>query len=699
MNQVSDKILKRVYLLFGGIALFALIIIARVVQIQFIQADKWIEAVEKERVYEKHIPAARGNILADGGEVLATSQPFYMLPIDPSRIDTAKAEFPAQLDSLCKLLGAHFGDEVHDANYFHDYLMQHIRFRNANGLPDRHLYVIRQKVDFEDYRMVREWPILRNSKFEGGLMVEKLNNTRFYPYDSLARITLGVIAHDSMPLKGLEFSFHKYLKGVEGIALVQRITGGTELPLQVFQEDVDGADIETTLDVGIQDIVETELRSGVLRHNAKYGVAVLMEVATGEIKAVANYPETQNHALASRIEPGSTFKLASFMAMLEDGKIDLDDSIDAQHGVWRFYDRTMKDHVAYDKISFRDAFEESVNTVTARMVDSIYGRNPETWYAHLEKFGLTNPVMVQEHIVGEPIPHFVRPGESDWTKITMPWMAIGYNSQLTPLQILTFYNAVANGGKLMEPILVKRIRQGSKVIVEYESKVLSERIANENTLKEVHRLLEGVVERGTARRVQIGDCQLAGKTGTAKKYNKETGEYESRYQASFCGYFPAKNPRYSLYIMVDEPSNEEYYGASVAGPIFAEIAQQVYTSDMDLVPEFMPPAFAQSSPMTRVVHQGNAQAVYRQLDRRGPTEAEGTWVKTKENGGRVEFTKLEIKPGRVPNVYGMSAKDAVVLLETLGMKVLLNGHGKVKTQSVGAGAPISGNTSIILGLN
>lgn len=698
MNKVSDNILKRVYLLFGAVALFAVVTLGRVAQIQFVQADKWIEAVEKERVYEKHVPAARGNILADGGEVLATSQPFYMLPIDPSRVDTTQLTFPAQFDSLCKLLGQHFGDDLHDENYYHDFLMSHIRFRDERGRPDRHVYVLRQKVDFEDYRMVREWPILRNSKFEGGLMVEKLNNTRFYPYDSLARITLGVMAHDSMPLKGLEFAFHKYLKGEEGISLVQRIAGGHELPLQVYQEDEDGSDIETTINVGIQDIVETELRKGVLRHNAKYGVAVLMEVATGEIKAVANYPETQNHALASRIEPGSTFKLASFMALLEDKRLNLDDSIDAQRGIWRFFDRTMKDHLEYGKITFRDAFEESVNTVTARMVDSIYGRNSDAWFAHLEKFGLTKPVMYQEHIVGEPVPHFLRPDEEDWTKISMPWMAIGYNSQLTPLQILTFYNAVANGGRMMEPILVKRIRHGAKVLVEYESKLLNERIASKQTISQVQDLLEGVFLRGTAKRVQIGDCKLAGKTGTAKKVNKVTGEYESRYQASLCGYFPADKPRYSLYVMVDEPGGDEYYGASVAGPIFAEIAQQVFTSDMDLVPEFMAPAFSKSTPMTRVLHQGNAQAVYKQLDRRGPSEAEGTWIKSTEREGKLEFSKLDIKPGRVPNVYGMSAKDAVVLLESLGMKVLLNGHGKVRSQSVGIGEPISGNTSIMLGL-
>lgn len=698
MTKVSDNILRRVYLLFAGIALLGVVTLARVVQIQFLQKDRWTEAVNKERVYEKHIPASRGNILADGGEVLATSQPFYMLPIDPSRIDTLAPTFTAQFDSLCKLLATHFGDVVHDDHHYHDYLMEHIRYRDVAGRPDRHLYVVRHKVDFEDYRMVREWPILRNSKFEGGLMMEKLNNTRFYPYDSLARITLGVIAHDTMPIKGLEFAFHKYLKGEEGLAMVQRIAGGHELPLEVFQEDEDGADVETTINVGIQDIVETELRHGVLKHNAKYGVAVLMEVKTGEVKAVANYPETQNHALATRIEPGSTFKLASFMALLEGDKVNLDDSVDANGGTWKFYDRTMEDHGAYGKMTYRDAFEHSVNTVTARLIDDAYARGMDAWYKRLEDFGLTKPVMVQEHVVGEPKPHFARPTEAEWTKISLPWMAIGYNSQLTPLQILTFYNAVANDGKMMEPILVKRIRKGSKVVVEYKSQVLKERIASKKTIDEAHKLLRGVVERGTAKGIQVGKCTLAGKTGTAKKYNKERGVYESKYQASFAGYFPAENPRYSLYIMVDEPSGAEYYGASVAGPIFAQIAQQVYTADMSLVQEYMPREFFQHAPVTRVVNQSNATAVYRSLSLNHPTEAEGTWVKASEQDGKVTFTKLDIKEGRVPNVQGMSAKDAVVLLESLDMKVMLSGYGKVKKQSIAPGEPTRGNTSIYLEL-
>lgn len=699
MSKVSDKILKRVYLLFGMVAVFAVVILAKVVQIQFVQKDRWLDAVEKERVYEKHVPATRGNILADGGEVLATSQPFYMLPIDPSRVDTTAANFPEQLDSLSKLMAGRFGNQVYNSDYFYDLIMNHVRFKDEHGRRDRHLYLLHRKIDFEDYRVAREWPILRNSRFEGGLIMDKKSNTRFYPYDSLARITLGVMAFDTMPLKGVEFAFHKYLKGKDGVALVQRIAGGHEMPLDVFQEDEDGADVETTINVGIQDIVETELRKAVIKHNANYGVAVLMEVATGELKAVSNYPETQNHALASRIEPGSTFKLASFMAVLDDHKVRLDDSIDAHKGTWQFYDRTMRDHLDYEKITYRTAFEESVNTVTARMIDEAYARNLDAWFKHLDNYGLSKKAMLQEHIVGEPMPKILRPQDGDWNGTTLPWMAIGYNTQLTPLQILTFYNAVANGGKMMEPILVKRIRQGAKILHEYESHIINKQIASKETIKAVQGLLEGVVLRGTARRVQIGNCKIAGKTGTAKKYNKESARYESVYQASFCGYFPADNPRYSLYVMIDEPSGDEYYGASVAGPVFAQIAQQVYNSDVNLVPEFKPTSLALSSPVTRLVHQGNAQAFYKKINRTGPTEAEGTWVRATEKEGKLEFAKANILPGKVPNVYGMSAKDAMVLLESLGMKVQLRGHGKVKSQSIEAGEAVSGHSAIVLQLN
>lgn len=698
MSQVSDRTLKRVYLLFGAVALFSALIVIRVVSIQFLHSKRWVEAVSKDRIYTKRVPAARGNILSDNGEVLATSQPFYMLPLDPTRIDTTVEGFGAQLDSLAELLGARFGGPERNADWYKDMLLSKMRDRSPGR--DRHVFLTNQKVDFEDYRIIRKWPLLRNSRYKGGLIPHKLNNTRFYPYDSLGRITMGVMLHDTTPLKGLEFSFHKYLQGIDGQMLVERRAGGNVMPLEIYREDEDGADIETTINTQMQDIVQSELRKGVLRHQANYGTAILMEVSTGQIKAIANYPEEQNNAFASRIEPGSTFKLASFMALLEDGKITLDDSVDTGNGTVRFYDRTMRDHLAIGKTTYRRVFEESVNTITAKTVEKAYGKDVERWFDHLKNFGLTDKVMVQEHLIGEPAPKIIRPGNDQWNGTTLPWMAIGYNTQLTPLQILTFYNAVANNGVMMEPTLVKRIRKGAQILMEFRPTILREKICSDKTASLLRGLMEGVVQRGTAARLSIPECKLAGKTGTAKKYDDASDSYVAIYQASFCGYFPAEKPRYSCYIMIDEPRNGDYYGANVAGPVFREIARKVYAADIDLVPAFKPqPSFKLSRPVTAHVHQGNAEAVYRHLDMAAAKEAEGTWAKAKQAGTQVQLTPWEIKTGTVPNVRGMSAKDAVALLETLGLRVRLNGSGKVRAQSMEPGTVIQPRTTIDLRLN
>lgn len=693
-DKVSNKILKRVYLLFGMVVLFSFVILFRVVQIQYFQKEKWISIIEKDRIYEKRVLAARGNILSDEGKVLATSQPIFRLAIDPSRIDTTAENFRSQLDSLSNLLSINFGSVTMDSRDFHDVIMQRIREK------DRHHYLTSARIDYEDYKDIRTWPILRNSKYDGGLILDKQNNTRFYPYGDMAKIALGVMMHDTIPLKGVEFAFHKYLKGVEGVALVQKIAGGDEMPLEVFQEDEDGADIETTINVRMQDIVENELRDAVISNKAKYGVAILMETATGEIKAMANFPEVQNHAVASRIEPGSTFKLASFMAALEDRAIRLDDSMETGNGTFQFYDKVMRDHISMGKISYRDGFEHSSNVLTSRMVNDLYKDKIDRWFAHLQKFGLMHKVMPSEHIVGEPSPILVQPGHEDWVGTTLPWMSIGYNTQLTPVQILTFYNAVANDGKLMEPILVRRIRKESRIIKEFAPQVLEEKIASDRTLRLARELLEGVVERGTARRMQIKECTIAGKTGTAKKYNAETGTYQKVYQASFCGYFPADAPRYSLYVMIDEPSEGDYYGATVAGPVFSNIASKVFIADTAMVPGFRAEEIAHADkPVTNLVNQQNAASVYRELAMTAPGQAEATYVRTRVRGGNIEFSRLELQPGKVPNVRGMTARDAVALLEGLGLSVSLKGHGKVKTQSVDAGAPIQPRTNITLSLN
>lgn len=697
MSKVSDKILKRVYLLFGVVALFSVLILVRVVNIQYVNGAKWREAVRNDRIYERIYKAARGSILSEEGDVLAESIPFYYLSVDPSLMNQEDPAFPAQFDSLGNLLSSKFGNGIYGPEYFQD------KFELALDSSRKYLRVLNKLVDFETYQEVREWPLFREPKYKGGLIGEKVENRRHYPYEKMARITLGLMdwERDTVALKGLEYAFDSYLKGQDGVYLVQRMPGGVEKPLEIRREDQDGADIVTTLSVELQDIVETALERTVRYHKAKYGVVVLMEVETGEVKAMANYPEDENRAVAYRHEPGSTFKLASAMALLEDRYVNPGDSIETGRGTLDFFDRTMRDHAALGKISFYEAFTQSSNVAFSKLVNHYYSERLEQWFQHMEDFGIADKTMPRKHIVGEPEPIFNRPEDgAKWNGTTLPWMAIGYNTQLTPLQICAFYNAVANDGKYMEPMLVREVRQNSLVLKSFEPSVLKERIASERTIAIVQKFMEGVCENGTAKGLNLPEIKLAGKTGTTQKFQDSLQAYGRIYQASFCGYFPAENPRYSCYVFVDEPQNGSYYGGNVAAPLFREIARQVNASDLEMIPGFEPgePGVL-PLPYTRVVHQQNAGQFYRDLDIDQPNEAEGTYVRVLERNGTLEFSSAKLRSGEVPNVTGMTSRDAVALLEGLGMRARLIGYGKVLRQSIRPGTAIQPQTTIELQLN
>jgi len=694
MEKVSVKILKRVYLLGGMIALFSVLIVVRLINIQYINGEKWRNAVG-DRIYERVYPAARGSILSEEGDVLAESQPFFYLSIDPSLIDREAEDYSAQFDSLTQILSAEFGEGIYDPAYFAD------KFTVAYDSSWKYLRVLKRLVDHPTYVEAATWPLLRASKFEGGLLREKLNNRRHYPYDSLARITLGLMdkGQDSVPLRGLEFAFHDQLKGQDGRCLVQRMPGNVERPLEVRLEDQDGADIVTTLSVEMQDIVEQALKKGVRQHNANFGAAILMEVETGEIKAMANYPERENRAVAFSFEPGSTFKLASILALLEDRYVNPADSIETGDGTLKFYDQVMRDHAALGKISFYEAFCQSSNVAISKLVNHYYGDDLDKWFEHLDRFGLTQKTMEREHLVGEPEPNIVRPEDGrKWSGTTLPWMSIGYNTQLTPLQICAFYNAVANSGVYMEPMLVKEIRRNAQVVERYDPVVLHEQVASERSIKIAQRFMEGVVLEGTAKNIKSDRVTMAGKTGTTKKLDS-LGVYGRTYQASFAGYFPADNPRYTCYILVDEPRNGAYYGSNVAAPIFREIAYGIHAADLKMTPFFASQDAGGYLPSTRLVHQQNASRVYRELDTSMPREAEGTYVRVRESNGNVEFRSADIKTGEVPNVNGMTSRDAVAMLEGLGMRIKLVGSGKVVKQSIRPGTSIESHSMIELTLN
>lgn len=683
--------------------LFVGAILFKVVKLQFFERAIWENQAEKERVYYKKVVATRGSILSDNGTIMATTQPYFRLSIDPSVIKTkGDANFEEQIDTLCKNMAAHFGNEEFGELYFKE------KLNRAIEREDRHLYLLKRPVNFREYKMARNWPILKASPYKGGLIGEKLSNKRFYPFKNLAKITLGVLRDDTLAQKGLEYSFNKELRGQDGQVLMQKLGGGQEIPLENFGDSQaqDGYDVVTTLNLEIQDIAETALKKALFANKAKYGVALVMEVSTGEIKGIANlrkskdgktYFEDYNYAVADAIEPGSTIKLASMIAALEDNAVSISDSIDTGKGFVQFYDVTISDHVAMGKITYQQAFEKSSNVVFAKMIQNAYKDDPGKFISRLDQLGLTKSVNSQ--MIGEGRPYIPNPGDTRiWKGTTLPSLAIGYNLSVTPLQLLTLYNAVANDGKMVAPRFVRELRQDSKVIEKYGPQVLRKQICSASTLKTMRKLLEGVVERGTAENIKSSQYAIAGKTGTARKVVED--KYEKIYRASFCGYFPADAPKYTVFVLVDEPSTGSFYGSSVAAPIFREIADKIYAMDLELAKNPRE-AEGQSSqyPVTRIISQHNADQVYNKLDISTPDSPEAEWVKTTRNGEKIEYQPITLRPGVMPDVKGMSARDAVNLLESRMLKVRRIGHGKVVRQSVEPGKAVGDGTEILLEMN
>ncbi len=697
-RPVSDKILVRVYVLFGCFFLFSLVIIGQVLHLQFRQRKKWEAVQQRDFVYVKKVPPDRGSILADDGTVLATSLPYYRAAIDVTSI--RRKDIPGYTDSLevlCQKLAAHFGmveGEVLDALYFKNKILK------AAQQKDRHIYLLppSRLLTYTEMRLLRSFPILNRGRFKGGLVLEKVNNKRFYPFGDLARITLGTMQGDSLPVRGLEVAYNPALRGTPGQMLVQRIPGNVEVPIGEMGEIEarDGYDVQSTLNIHMQDVVNNALMRVIDRSKAKGGVAILMEVQTGHIKAIANYPEDFNYAVATQYEPGSTFKLATVIAALEEGIVQPSDTINTFDGQFKYYDRTMRDVWPYHRLTFQQCFEKSSNVGISRVIQQGFRAKPTRFLKHLDDMGVLS--MTDLNLRGEPRPYLIRPGSKQWNGTTLPWLSVGYNVRLTPLQMLAFYNAVANNGKLIQPTLVKTIRSNAEEVHAFEPRVLRERICSEATLQKVRAMLEGVVEHGSAINIKGTHYKIAGKTGTAQKVVGK--KYEKLYRASFAGYFPAEAPRYSCIVMVDEPTGNEIYGAQLAAPVFKEIADNVAAIDMQLVEtrEVGRGDAIPRYPITRQVNLEDAKTVYNMLNISTPNRPSTELVQARQHGATVGLAPLRISKFYVPDVTGMSAKDVVALLENMGLRVKLQGHGHVQMQSLVAGTPLQPRTQITLTL-
>lgn len=665
---VEDKhISYRIYLVAFAIFLMAIAIAVKLTNIQWVEGDYYRKLAKERTVRNFVIPANKGNVYSADGSLLATSIPNYEIRFDAV---TPKAEaFEKNVKSLSDSLASVLG---RPSGYFQNEL------RKARANKNRY-YLIARNLSYTEYFKIKGFPLFNLGSNKGGIIIEQ-ETVRKHPIGKIAERTIGYERSNSNGTsdgKGIEWAYRKYLNGKDGNILKQKIAKGQWKPLRDINEvdPQDGYDVISTIDVFIQDIAHHALLKQLEDYQADHGCVVVMETSTGHVKAISNlgraadgtYFETTNYAVAESHEPGSTYKLADLMALLEDKKVDTSAVYDTHGGVVVYSGRKVRDsHVGgYGKISLARGFELSSNTVMVQAVYNSYKNEPSKFVNHLNNFGLNKPLGLS--IKGEGRPYVPQPSDKHWSNISLPWMAFGYGVSITPMQTLAFYNAVANNGEMVKPQFVSEIKEWNKTIKKYDKEVLNPKICSQGTILKLKAILLNVVKKGTASKLYSKDFSMAGKTGTAAVNYAKDGGSGKYYASSFVGYFPAEHPKYSCIVVVHKPStvNNNYYGADVAGPVFKRIAQKIFTD----------------APSTNKI---------KNLDRKIPKQ---------ENNYDSYFVKSQMKSPSIPNVKGMSGMDALALLENLGLKVKVSGIGKVKKQSLQAGQNIVKNTTILLELS
>lgn len=693
--NIKKSILIRVRIAFLGVVIFAVCIAAKVGHIQVVEGKEWAKMGEEISFVYRKIKATRGNIYSDNGSLLATSLPFYKVAMDPTLCNGEV--FRRGVDSLAMLLARFYQDR--SATDYKRLLV------DARAAGRHYIMLNRKQINYLEKKEMTQWPIFREGRYKGGVIFEK-RDLRYRPFHNLARRTIGFINDDDKGA-GLEFSFEKHLAGNDGEALFQKIAGSTWKPVYDAQgsKAVDGLDIHTTIDINLQDVAETSLHRAMQMHQADEGTVVVMEVATGHIKAVSNlsaveggYSEHFNHAVGGSIEPGSTFKLVTLMALLEDTNIDLTDSIETGRGEYLFYNRKVRDHHegGFGRISVLQSFELSSNVAMAKLVDKHFGLQPEKFLRHVERVYFTKPLSLQ--IAGESVPKIKRPTDKGWSGITLPWMAYGYGFEVSPLHTLALYNAVANDGKMIKPLFVTAIRKADQEVQTFESEVLCNSICSDKTLRQLRLLLEGVVDRGTAQNLKNTHYRIAGKTGTAQIL--ENGRYEKKYVTSFVGYFPAHQPKYTCLVLIKNPKGWQQYGNNVAGPVFKDIADNIYARDIDLhqamdKKRLLDPGVL---PTIRAGFQEELTVLANELGISTHSTTEEEWVRAVRNGNSVTWKKNPVQENRVPDVTGMTFRDALYILEKSGLEVGYQGIGRVAQQSPAPGSRCGKGTRIFLRL-
>lgn len=665
---VTDKsILKRLYIVAGCMVLFAGAVLFKLVSIQIVDGEKYqaLADTRTERMFT--IEPNRGNLYSDDGSLLATSVSKYTIRFDA--VTVSNEDFKENVKPLADALAKQFGKT---SSHYQQIL------RKARENKNRYALIVRN-LDYSDYMAVKKMPLFNKGAYKGGLIIEQ-KTKREHPLGKIAERSVGYERVDEngyYTRVGMEGAFGEYLRGISGKRLKQKIAKGQWKPIgnDNIVEPKDGYDVYSTIDINIQDIAHHALLGQLEKYQADHGTVIVMEVKTGEVKAISNlgqtsegkYYERLNYAIGESHEPGSTFKLVNLVAALEDKIIDTSTVIDTEKGRWKIYRHWVKDtkRGGHGKITMSKAFEVSSNVAFAKMINDGYKSDPEKYVNRLMAMGVHKELGLP--VVGEGKPVLRYPGDKGWSGLSLAQMAYGYEVSMTPLQTLAFYNAIANDGEMVKPRLLKEVKEWDKTIEKFDKKVLNPAICSKETVKKVQQILKNVVEKehGTGHGMYSKNFSMAGKTGTTQTnyVSKDRAKYE--YISSFAGYFPADEPKYSCIVVIHKPDKSVgYYGADVSGPVFKSVAQKVYAT----------------SPLTSEV------------------DVKDVLVADNEDSHNGYYKKAQQKYAEVPNVKGMCGMDAVAILENLGIEVEVKGNGKVKRQSISTGTDLKSVKKIVLEL-
>lgn len=703
MNKFNNKKIIPRYSIYAWILTLACVaVIAKALYIMTVRHDFWMAVAERQKRDSMFVRPTRGNILSCDGELMASSLPEFKLYMDFRALHDSNNDslWMAKRDSVCMMLNRIF-PEKSKQQFMAD--LERGRHKLA-----RHWPIWTKRVNYNIYTEVRELPVFRMNPNKCGFHVEEFN-ARQRPYGSLAGRTVGEMfgAKDTARC-GLELSYDSILRGTNGITHRRKVLNKF---LSIMDTPpIDGADIVTTIDVGIQDLAERSVIKELKEINADVGVAIVMEVATGDVKAIVNmekcvdgeYREIKNHAVSDLLEPGSVFKPASILVALDDGVCDTTMMVETGNGVWDMYGRKMKDHNwthgGYGQISLPRTLEVSSNVGVSRIIDQFYHNDPERFVRGIYRLGLADNLHIP--LVGSTPAHIRMPKKNgrgqyiNWSKTTLPWMSIGYETQVPPISTLTFYNAIANGGKMMRPRFVKSVVKNGETVMEFPPVVQREQIAKPSTIKTMQTILTHVVSQGLGRKAGSESFLVAGKTGTAQ-ISQGRGGYHAgvtHYLVSFAGFFPADKPLYSCIVCIQKrglPAS----GGGMSGPVFKEIAEGIMAKYIKLDVD---DARDSASVLVPDVKNGNLTAADFVLNALGfkpvlnfnfDIQGNPVWgVAEDSNNSRVMLNRTPLyRYNQIPNVVGMGARDAVYLVESRGVKVKMEGRGKVVEQSLEPG--------------